>query len=116
MTKIQNPELPPEAGQPDPHSSLDCYQLTLLAIPPPQYIVIVAIFFRIYMLITIASYGHITGIWPVGPSWFIVVHKLILIGVIGFDVTMIPLFVDHEVRKKRSLVWFQRLPIPGFVA
>jgi hypothetical protein len=36
MTKIQI------VGQPDPHSSLDCYQLTLPAIPPLQYMVITA--------------------------------------------------------------------------
>jgi hypothetical protein len=45
MTKKSNPELPPAVGQPDPHSFLDCCQLSSLAILTPQYIVIAAQFF-----------------------------------------------------------------------
>ena len=55
MTKTQNTELPPEAGQPNPHSSLDCYQLTLLAIPLSQYIVVADIFF---------AHPPLPEVWP----------------------------------------------------
>jgi hypothetical protein len=44
--KISNPKLPPEVGNSDPHSSLNCCAKALSAVPPPQYIVIAANFFH----------------------------------------------------------------------